>query len=141
MFMIPSVTGYLDEDIEVEIEPSKNYKMDLSEGGDSVRGFCDKIEAMKQTVFRILQTERYAFTIYSNDYGIETMDLYGMPVTYVCPELERRITEALMMDDRIEDVTDFEFDTSTKRNVHVSFTVVTIFGDFQAEREVNITNE
>ena len=29
MFMIPSVTGYLDEDIEVEIEPSKNYKMDL----------------------------------------------------------------------------------------------------------------
>ena len=87
------------------------------------------------------ELEKYAFTIYSNDYGIETMDLYGMPVTYVCPELERRITEALMMDDRIEDVTDFEFDTSNKRNVHVSFTVVTIFGDFQAEREVNITNE
>ena len=136
--MLPSITGYLDEDIETEREPSKNYKMDLSEGGDSVRGFCDELEAMKQTVFRILQTERYAFIIYSWDYGIETMDLYGMPVNYVCPELERRIEEALMMDDRITEVGDFEFDLSQKGVVHTSFRVTTIYGDLDAEREVNI---
>lgn len=134
--MIPSTVGFLDQDFDIEVQPSKNYKMDLN--GDSVRGFCDEIEAMKQTIFRILQTERYAYIIYSWNYGIETLDLYGMPVTYVCPELERRITEALLTDERITRVYDFEHDTSQKGIVHTIFKVDTIFGNVNAERTVNI---
>lgn len=134
--MIPSTTGFLDQDFEIEEQPSKNYKMDLN--GNSVRGFCDELEAMKQTVFRILSTERYQYIIYSWNYGIETLDLYGQPVTYVCPELERRIEEALLMDSRINRVTDFEHDTSVKGVVHTTFTVYTVYGDFWAEKEVNI---
>ena len=110
--------------------------MDLN--GNSVRGFCDSLEAMKQTVFRILSTERYQYVIYSWNYGIETLDLYGQPVTYVCPELERRIEEALLADSRIVRVSDFEHDTSVKGVVHTTFTVHTVFGDFAAEKEVNI---
>ena len=71
------------------------------------------------------------------NYGIETLDLYGQPVAWVCPELERRITEALTCDDRITSVSDFDFDTSKKGVVHCTFTAHTIFGDVQAEREVN----
>ncbi|RKJ76112.1 DUF2634 domain-containing protein [Butyricicoccus sp. 1XD8-22] len=75
--------------------------------------------------------------IYSWNYGIELADLFGMLVSYVCPELERRIIEALTQDSRIQSVTDFTFE-SPKRNVlHTTFTVHTIFGDFQAERTVN----
>lgn len=133
--MIPSTVGFLDQDFEIEEQPSKTYKMDKEE---SVRGFCDELEAVKQAVFRILSTERYQYVIYSWDYGIETIDLYGQPVTYVCPELERRITEALTQDERIEDVSDFEHDTSVKKVVHTTFTVHTIFGDFTAENEVSI---
>ena len=69
---------------------------------------------------------------------METLDLYGEPVTYVCPELERRITEALLVDSRIRDVTDFEFDLGTKGVVHVTFTVHTIFGEIRAEKGVEI---
>lgn len=134
--MIPSTVGFLDQDFEIEEQPSKNYKMDLN--GNSVRGFCDELEAMKQTVFRILSTERYQYVIYSWNYGIETLDLYGQPVTYVCPELERRIEEALLVDSRIVRVSDFEHDTSVKGVVHTTFTVHTVFGDFAAEKEVNI---
>lgn len=134
--MIPSTVGFLDQDFEIEEQPSKNYKMDLN--GNSVRGFCDSLEAMKQTVFRILSTERYQYIIYSWNYGIETLDLYGQPVTYVCPELERRIEEALLVDSRIVRVSDFEHDTSVKGVVHTTFTVHTVFGDFAAEKEVNI---
>lgn len=134
--MIPSTTGFLDQDFEIEELPSKNYKMDLN--GNSVRGFCDSLEAMKQTVFRILSTERYQYIIYSWNYGIETLDLYGQPVTYVCPELERRIEEALLVDSRIVRVADFEHDTSVKGVVHTTFKVYTTFGDFAAEKEVNI---
>lgn len=134
--MIPSTSGFLEYDFEIEEQPTKVYKMDLN--GNSIRGFCDELEAMKQTVFRILNTERYQYIIYPWWYGIETIDLYGEPVTWVCPELERRITEALLMDSRISSVMDFEHDISVKGVVHTSFTVKTVYGDLKAEREVSI---
>lgn len=134
--MIPATVGFLDRDFEIEEQPSKTYKMDLN--GNSVRGFCDGLEAVKQAVFRILNTERYENIIYSWNYGIETLDLYGQPVTYVCPELERRIEEALTVDSRITGVTDFEHDTGTKGVIHTMLRVCTIYGDFAAEKEVNI---
>ncbi|MDE7309818.1 MAG: DUF2634 domain-containing protein [Lachnospiraceae bacterium] len=134
--MIPSTSGFLKQDFEIEEQPSKTYRMDLN--GDSVRGFCDELEAVKQAVFRILNTERYQYVIYSENYGIETLDLYGEPVTWVCTELERRITEALTVDSRITEVTDFEYETGTKKMLHVSFTVHTVYGDIFAEKEVNI---
>lgn len=134
--MIPSTTGFLDQDFEMEEQPSRTYIMELN--SNSVRGFCDELEAMKQAVFRILNTERYQYIIYSWNYGIETLDLYGEPITYVCPELERRITEALTVDTRITGVSDFEYDTSVKGVVHVSFTVHTIYGDLSAEKGVNV---
>lgn len=134
--MIPSTAGFLEQNFEIEEQPSKTYRMDLN--GDSVRGFCDELEAVRQAVFRILNTERYQYIIYSENYGIETLDLYGEPVTWVCPELERRITEALTVDSRITGVTDFEFETGHKKVLHASFTVHTVYGDLSAEKEVNI---
>jgi len=134
--MIPSTAGFLGQDFEIEEQPGKTYRMDLN--GDSVRGFCDELEAVKQAVFRILNTERYQYVIYSENYGIETLDLYGEPITWVCPELERRITEALTADSRITGVTDFEYETSTKKVLHVSFIVHTVYGDISSEKEVNI---
>ena len=134
--MIPSTVGFLDQDFDIEEQPSRTYKMDLE--GNTVRGFVDEQEAMKQTIFRILSTERYQYVIYPWWYGIETIDLYGEPVTYVCPELERRITEALEVDTRIISVGDFEHDISVKGVIHTTFTVRTIYGDIKAEREVNI---
>lgn len=134
--MIPSTVGFLDQDFEIEEQPSRTYRAELS--GNSAKGFVDGREAVKQAVFRIVNTERYQHIIYPWWYGIETLDLFGEPVTYVCPELERRIAEALLTDSRITDVTDFEHDLDTKGVVHTSFTVQTIFGDIQAEKGVNI---
>lgn len=133
--MIPSTTGFLEQDFELEKQPTYTYKMNLDTG--SIRGYTDGLDAMKQAIFKILQTERYQYIMYSWNYGIETLDLYGEPVSYVCPELERRITEALTWDERIESVYNFEFDVTRKGVVHVSFVAHTIFGDVQAEREVN----
>ncbi len=134
--MIPSSVGFLAQDFEIEEQPSLTYKMDLN--GDSVRGIVDNQEAMMQVIFRILSTERYQFIIYPWYYGIETLDLYGEPVTYVCTELERRIAEALLTDTRISSVTDFEFDLEVKGVVHAAFTVNTIYGAIKADKGVSI---
>jgi hypothetical protein len=66
------------------------------------------------------------------------MDLYGQPPMYVCPEIERRVKEALSQDDRITGVDNFEFDILKKGVVTVSFTVHTFFGDLDEEMVVNI---
>lgn len=133
--MIPS-TAFTEQDFEIEEQSSKTYKMDIE--SNHIRGYTNGIEAVKQAVYKILNTERYQYIMYSWDYGTELLDLYGQPVSYVCPELERRITEALTWDDRIDDVSDFEFDTSVKGIVHVSFVVHTVYGNIEAEKEVNI---
>ncbi|MBR4025949.1 MAG: DUF2634 domain-containing protein [Lachnospiraceae bacterium] len=134
--MIPSNLGFLQSDFEQEEQSGKTYKMQLE--GNTAQGLTDGIEAVKQAIFRILNTERYQYLIYSWNYGIETLDLYGQPITYVCPELERRIAEALLTDTRITEVTDFEHDTSTKGVIHTTFVVHTIYGDIKTEKEVNI---
>ena len=133
--MIPSTNSILSADLETEVQPTKNHKMHIEQS--VVSGFCDELEAMKQVIYKILNSERYQYIIYSWDYGIELLDLYGEPITYVCPELERRIKEALVQDDRIDDVTDFKFDLIEKRTIKVTFTVHTIYGGTQVEKVVN----
>ena len=133
--MIPSTNTILSTELEVETQPSKNYKMYIDQ--NIISGLCDELEAMQQIIYKILNTERYEYIIYSWNYGIELLDLYGEPVSYVCPELQRRITEALVQDDRIESVDNFKFDTSEKRTVKAIFTVHTIFGNVESEKVVN----
>nr|DAQ19551.1 MAG TPA: Protein of unknown function (DUF2634) [Caudoviricetes sp.] len=134
--MIPATSSYLEQDIEIKEQPSLTYNMEPD--GESVRDTVDGKEALKQTIYRILNTERYKYVIYPWYYGIETQDLYGESVTYVCPELERRITEALTVDTRITDVSGFEHDIRAKGVINTSFTVHTIYGDIEGEKEVNV---
>lgn len=133
--MIPSTNNILSTNLKIEKQPSKNYKLHIEH--DTISGVCDSLVAMKQVIYKILNTERYQYIIYSWNYGIELLDLFGEPVSYVLPELQRRITEALVQDDRINSVDDFEFNIIEKRTVHVRFTVHTIFGDIQEEKVVN----
>ena len=132
--MIPA-NSFLSEDIEIETQPSLNYRMIFDK--DSVIGTVDERDAMKQVIFKILNTERFNYYIYSQNFGIELNDLLGEPLSFVCAELEDRITEALIQDDRIESVSDFNFDCPRKGEVLATFTVHTIFGDVTAERKVN----
>lgn len=134
--MIPSGNTLLTTEISVVTMPSKQHRMDSSK--NRILGTCDSLEAVKQSVFKILNSERYKYLIYSWNYGIELMDLYGKPPMFVCAEIERRVEDALIQDDRITSIDEFEFDISKKGVVSVTFTVHTIFGDLDEEMVVNI---
>lgn len=139
--MIPTATATTDDlvnDFEVVTEtmqPTKTYFMQLETM--KVEGLTDGQAAMKQAIFKILQTERYQYPVYSDNYGVELRELIGQPIPYVLPEIDRRITEALTWDERITNVTDFDFDVK-KSKVHVTFTAHTIYGDLNIETAVNI---
>ena len=86
--------------------PTRTYKVDFDAG--RVAGFTDETEAMKQAIFKILQTERFSFLIYSWNYGIELNSIVGKSYPMFSSEIKRVITEALMVDSRITYVTDFQ---------------------------------
>lgn len=125
--MIPEEGNTLIQKIATESEPSHTFRL----GG----GMIDGLDAVRQAVYLVLNTERYDFLIFSWNYGIEMKNLIGREKEYVYPEARRRITEALMQDDRIKAVTNFQF-SNKKGKIAVSFTVHCIFGDFSAEKEV-----
>ncbi|MBH6971695.1 DUF2634 domain-containing protein [Clostridioides difficile] len=120
---------------DVRQEPSKTFKLNIEK--NRVDGICDDVEALKQTIFLILNTERYEHLIYSRNYGVELNDLIGEPISYVIPELERRITEALIQDDRIENIDNFEFQ-NIKGKVQCRFSVHTKYGNIKAEKVVSV---
>lgn len=137
--MIPSIEILNTEIIETTY-PNKTYNIVDGEDNTSltrVKGYVDELEAIRQTIYLILSTERYAYIIYSWDYGIELIDLFGKPISYVMSELPRRIEEALTIDERIESVTDFEFEQNGKK-LNVKFTVVTTIGNLETELEVDV---
>lgn len=131
--MIPK--NNTNQDIEIIIQPTKTYRLNIER--NNVSGYVDNLEAVKQVIYKILNTERFKSEIYSWNYGIELQDLIGEPKEYVYPELKRRITEALTQDDRITGVDAFMF-VSRKNEAHVTFTVHTIYGDVPAQKLVNI---
>ncbi|MBP1961166.1 DUF2634 domain-containing protein [Paenibacillus aceris] len=81
-------------------QASKTYQLDPV--SNRIVGIVDRLEAVKQAVYKILQTERFEHTIYGSDYGSELSSVIGKSDTYVRVELNRRIQEALMQDDRLQ---------------------------------------
>lgn len=114
-------------EIEKVIEPTKTYKIDFEK--EKIIGFCDKIQAIRQAIRLILKTERYEHLIYSWDYGSELKDLIGKDKDITESEIKRRVAEALMQDDRINNVDNFIFNYN-KDSVIVNFTVFSIYGEF-----------
>lgn len=131
--MLPDSGSLLRQEFKIEEQPSKTYRI----RDDTIQGREDGLEAVKQTVYCILNTERYESILYSWNYGVELKDLFGKPMGYVKSELKRRITEALTQDDRIRSVGAFSFSVSG-RNLSVTFTVYTTLGDFEAGKEVRV---
>lgn len=135
--MIPANNSdLLIEDFEYIKQPSKTYKLNTEKNTIS-GGYIDGIEAVKQAVYKILNTERFDYIIYSWNYGVEIKNLIGQHISFAVPELERVITEALMQDDRIEEVTDFNFSIN-KNEIVINFKVISTEGVTNIEKVVSV---
>lgn len=124
----------LTESLELseEIETSKTY----SNNGETISATkIDGLEAVKVAILKRLTTEQYDCPIYSFEYGIQTYDLLGKDSDYVIPELKRRIEECLLKDERITGVSDFDY-KQTGDSILMTFTVATIYGHIEANKEV-----
>lgn len=131
--MIPKRSDDINLFSEAERQTGRTYRIDIEK--EKVRDYADELEAVRQAIYKILNTERYRYPIYSWNYGVELVDLIGQPMAYVMPTVKRRIEEALTQDDRIQSVGAFSFEREHGK-LHVAFTVHTIYGDVEGERTV-----
>ncbi|MBS4959615.1 MAG: DUF2634 domain-containing protein [Clostridiales bacterium] len=118
------------DDLKLIQDPTRTYCMDLE--NRRMAGFCDGLTAVKQAVYKMLQTERFEELIYSENYGLQVKDLFGQDSSVVEAVLAGRIAEALQMDERITAVSGFTF-TRSRESLHVAFTVTSTEGSFPAE--------
>jgi len=131
--MIPN--SGINRNLSIINEPSVSKTYRLSK--DKIQGFTDELQALEQAIYKVLNTERYEYPIYSFSYGIELENLIGKNPTYVKLELKRRIQECLLQDDRIKSVDNFDFDI-TGDELLCTFEVKGIYGDLSIAQEVSI---
>ncbi len=125
----------IPEDITIHetIGTSRTYKLEEA----NIQGYVDGLDALKQAIYKVLNTEKYEYQIYSFSYGIELDSLIGKDAAYVKVELKRRIQECLLRDDRIESVDNFNYEV-TGDQMRCTFEVVSIYGEITITKEVNV---
>jgi len=121
---------------QVEI-PTRTFAIDFEQY--IVQGHTDGLAAMRQAVFLALHTERFLHAIYSWNYGAEMDGLIGQPIPFVYVKIKDAVTGALMQDDRVLAVENFDFEQPQRGRVLAHFTVRTTEGPIEAERMVTIS--
>lgn len=112
-------------------QPSRTYRLGFESG--RITGMIDGIEAVKQFIVKALSTERFVHSIYSDNYGQEITNAL---VSGIELQVERWVREALLIDERITEIEDFEIVVKGDTG-EASFTAVTVFGRTPIERRFN----
>ena len=102
-----------------------------------IRGRGDGWEAIRQAVEIIVSVERFKWQIYTPNFGTDYDGLLGTEPGYAASELQRRLEDAFLPDNRILGMKDFTWSFSGV-SLSASFTVRTVLGDVESGLEVNL---
>lgn len=100
-----------------------------------IQGETDDLQAVQQAVEIILNVERFRWQIYSPNSGMQWEGLIGQNPGYVASEVQRRIRDALSVDERILGISDFQY-TMNGNAMTCSLTINTVYGQTQNTVEV-----
>lgn len=128
-------TGAIPE-VTFRQQPGRTWYIDKTT--NRIRGECDDWLAVRQAVEIILNVERFRWQIYRPYSGMQWNGLIGQDPGYVAAELQRRIQDALRMDDRVQGISDFSY-TVSGDVLTASLTVNTVYGEVESGVEVTLT--
>lgn len=134
--MLPSRIGGVTTNMVLTSQPSLTYR--LNDDTRRIVGKVDGIEAIKIAISKMMTTERYSRVIYSGQYGIELEKMIGKDYDYIKATLEKTVLDALMIDDRIIGIENFNVNQSSLDKMEASFIVKTIFGEIDFVTEVTV---
>lgn len=131
--MTPQISAVNMRSLRVKPFPSRTYRL----GESNIAGFVDGLEAVKQAVFHILSTERYAYSIYDDNYGVELEQFIGASLPYIEANIYAVIRDALMQDDRIVGVSVDGVTQTDHNSVLIEITVNSSLGTFGTEVSIS----
>lgn len=126
------------EDLALNIRTSKTWKLDTKKKRVT-NEMIDEIEAVKQAVFIHLNVENKNSYIHTNGFGVQFQQLYGKNIDLVIAKLPDIVKDALAWDERVLDVSDFEFEKlDHNRILKFSCLITSCYGDFTYEGQINV---
>ncbi len=126
------------EDLKLKIRTSKTWKLDKDKKRVTSE-FIDELEAVKQATFIHLSIENKSSYIHTDGFGVKFQQFYGMPIDLVMAKLPGVVKDALAWDERILNVSDFEFEkVDHNRILRFSCLITSCYGDFTYEGQVNV---
>lgn len=128
-------TGNLP-DVTFQQQPDLTWGIDKTT--NRIRGAVTGWGAVRQAVEIILNVERFRWQIYRPYSGMQWNGLIGQDPGYVAAELQRRIQDALRMDDRVQGISDFSY-TVSGNVLTASLTVNTVYGEVESGVEVSLS--
>lgn len=129
--MIPN-TGVPQEQFEKLLDNYENKRYsnkDFRLVGDRIKGFVDNEYALAQAIYFMLSVERYQYITMSDKAGVELWELYGETDPIVELSLSSTIREAILTDDRVEEITSLEIERAERNRFKVVVEILSNIGD------------
>lgn len=136
MAVLPTSSIDLSGGVNFQSQPSLSWYIDKTT--NRITGTVDGQAAVRQAVEIILNVERFQWQIYQPYSGMEWNGLLGQDPGYVGAELQRRLIDALTVDDRVTGISNYDY-TIDGNTLTATFTVNTVYGDIDESQEVNLT--
>lgn len=133
MATLPQADIDLSQGVVFQDQPSLTWIADPVT--NRLRGRGDNYEAVRQAVEVIVNVERFRWQIYTPNFGTDFSGLLGNDPGFVASELQRRLADAFLPDNRILGISDFSyaFDGTV---LTAAVTVNTVFGPVETVVEV-----
>lgn len=129
------VVNPFEEDDLDEIEATyRTYRMDFE--NKRIIGMTDGIDAAAQAMFKALQTRRFAYLIYDDQYGSDIYNKIGnvsLSKSYLDTDIPVMIEDAFLNDDSILGIDGLSYEIADVDSVYIKFSALTIFGDADIE--------
>lgn len=118
----------------VREKPDADYKIDFDTG--RIGGIVAGDDALRQSIRLRLLTERGAYPIYSEYYGLPFPAFARLKGDVCFIQIKNYITQTLLQDGRVANVDSFAFSLAGDGGIHVSFRVLTQSGELREEIEI-----
>lgn len=133
--LLLEITELSEEDASLEEEPVyRTYRMEFK--NKRIIGMVDGVEAAAQAMFKALQTRRFAYLIYDDQYGCDIFNKIGnlnLTQSYLESDLPSMIEDTFLNEEMVRGINDLEFDIISGDSVAIQLAVSTIYGDATIE--------
>lgn len=133
MAVLPTSSINISGGVSFQSQPSLSWY--INKETNRIEGTVDGQAAVRQAVEIILNVERFRWQIYRPHSGMEWAGLIGQDPGYVGAELQRRVIDALTVDDRVTGISDYDY-TVDGSSLSAVFTVNTVYGSIAESLEV-----